>query len=900
MVTPELLTYIRKQITDNYSESAIADILAKYGWKQSDILYGMDMAKKGLATKKTLDRSAGPEVQVQAVFPYGADGLASREKRKDSFVTGKIIARQTDDEYADSPQAGAISRLRTTADAPSNLPAGEDEKDPWKVVASMRKIKSEAGAIHAEAREKSNTDEYREPIVNDKETIIRPVLSKTPFKNPILDSQAAPRPILKEEINKEITNASQDKEDKKIKRTDALSLNKNENTETKETPQTIVIDAKSPALLSRIYSSSPFWGMKQAKIDMQSVAKKLPQNTLDQIEKSIVEKETAPIAKPIPPIAPAKPVIQSLPQLPISQVNSPKPQEQSAPVQSSVRRTSFALPTKKMAPISIASHFRPIRFALLALAIVVVLGGGILAYSYFASPSPEKALAKMLSAISSGAVKSAEWNGTIIIHEKSPTDLKKELPANITISGAYESLVPDDVKSSTTLSLDSDFLKGMLELKREKQGIYFKLSGLSAKGEIFDTIVKIQNTWYRVEQKSFGSVLDEFGFLPLHFKSIDAKLITSDEYQKIRGILFSANNIKITSALPDELINGILSRHYAYEVNTSALIQAIRDISKLLGADRMSAGDLSMIIESIKRYAKPAGQIWIGKKDFLPYRLTLSLAGNASDNASYNNVVIPQTSVDISVSLLSVNKVVQITEPSPYRSIDEFLSGNRAHAKDVSIENALSSGETEAKTYFKDKKKYTGVCADQAGLLPLVGRVNQISATARPLCNDNTKAYAIGASLSDGSYYCVDSTGFAGRTAVQISSAHCPPPAPENAPAPADSALSIKNVPAPDSSSLSADKAIKSILAKFYSQAKTYFARVHGYKYSCTTTKEDGFSSLLKELRASGSSVDPACKDAISGWAVSAKLSGAGAYWCVDSAGHNMQTTSPAITTVCQ
>lgn len=106
-------------------------------------------------------------------------------------------------------------------------------------------------------------------------------------------------------------------------------------------------------------------------------------------------------------------------------------------------------------------------------------------------------------------------------------------------------------------------------------------------------------------------------------------------------------------------------------------------------------------------------------------------------------------------------------------------------------------------------------------------------------------------------------------------------------------------LPPPPSTVSQNDGGIKDALTNIIAKGKLYFGIRHGYKYICGNA-DVGIADDIKGMKAAYADSNPICHDAISGFAVSAELSTAGSYWCVDSTGAAKEMTSPVLSTVCQ
>jgi prepilin-type N-terminal cleavage/methylation domain-containing protein len=107
------------------------------------------------------------------------------------------------------------------------------------------------------------------------------------------------------------------------------------------------------------------------------------------------------------------------------------------------------------------------------------------------------------------------------------------------------------------------------------------------------------------------------------------------------------------------------------------------------------------------------------------------------------------------------------------------LNTARERGADAAIRSTINSTRAEAELWYDGQtpNAYTGLCAE---LTAAATAVNNAGGAGSWVCNPPlaatvADAYAISGQLSDGSYYCVDSTGAAVETATALGVAtQCP------------------------------------------------------------------------------------------------------------------------------
>ncbi len=98
------------------------------------------------------------------------------------------------------------------------------------------------------------------------------------------------------------------------------------------------------------------------------------------------------------------------------------------------------------------------------------------------------------------------------------------------------------------------------------------------------------------------------------------------------------------------------------------------------------------------------------------------------------------------------------------------LNNARDKANDVSASGSLSSIKNAAELYYDDNNgSYASVCDDAEVNTLESAADDRNGSNAPPTCVDDASEYAVEVQLSGGDFFCVDSTGFAGKSATTTS-----------------------------------------------------------------------------------------------------------------------------------
>lgn len=141
---------------------------------------------------------------------------------------------------------------------------------------------------------------------------------------------------------------------------------------------------------------------------------------------------------------------------------------------------------------------------------------------------------------------------------------------------------------------------------------------------------------------------------------------------------------------------------------------------------------------------------------------------------------------------------VATTATPPVTTTTASPTPNFARGNDDAIQSYLSIIQTLYYEAAGNSNSYTGVCINPVIVKALTSAQTANGGTA-PICNTSATAYAVSSPLLSGDYWCVDSTGFAGKNTTALGTkTTCPIPCTAQSPAPGCvTAPTVKTTPAP-------------------------------------------------------------------------------------------------------
>ena len=313
---------------------------------------------------------------------------------------------------------------------------------------------------------------------------------------------------------------------------------------------------------------------------------------------------------------------------------------------------------------------------------LALIGGGVFAYLNYFQP-PEKVVQKMMLKLAD--VKSLEYSGNLNIEiTASPTGLmsgsagfngtntdglvattsvfaaKKTGKFSVDFNGSSDWHNADNFLGLLAMNMKAeipqlgDFSLGT-EMRSINKDFYAKLSK-APNLMIFD-LSTLENQWIKIDGKDVAAQQDKNKLTPAQIDQLK-KTFVQDEV------------ISIAANLPAEKIDGVNTYHYKYVVNKEGLRKYIIDVDKIVSTSTMLTGQkLDDFNKEMDNLVTPEGEIWIGKSDLLPHKISatimISETATSKVSGSFNYVV----------SMKNYNKPVQVDVPSPVKTTGEIMAG---------------------------------------------------------------------------------------------------------------------------------------------------------------------------------------------------------------------------------
>ena len=352
------------------------------------------------------------------------------------------------------------------------------------------------------------------------------------------------------------------------------------------------------------------------------------------------------------------------------------------PVQPIPPASSIPQPFSTFSPQSQNGMSKKLLAVILIIGVLVVGGGAFAYFNYF--QSPEKIVQKMIAKLTE--IKSLEYSGEIqtevntrdllgggnLLQPTQPVSNKKPSNFSINFNGVSDTNDLNNPKGSFSFNINTDalgqenFTLG-LEMRTIDKIVYVKLSNLPNLG--FFDLTAVANQWIKIDTEALKK---QFGLEKIEEQLKEAQKkqeLSPEQIEKLKTAVQQHKVFKITDSLAGEKIEGVNTYHYKFTIDKEEIKKLFADISQITQDKTLTEKELAEFDKSFEAVELPEGEIWIGKKDLLPYKISLSSVIKETDQS--------KTSGKVSFILLfkNFNKPVQIEIPAPVKTLEEILGG---------------------------------------------------------------------------------------------------------------------------------------------------------------------------------------------------------------------------------
>ncbi len=347
------------------------------------------------------------------------------------------------------------------------------------------------------------------------------------------------------------------------------------------------------------------------------------------------------------------------------------------------------------------------------LGVAAIGGGGYYAYRTILQPklTPEQVIRKMMEH-SSADVTSLEYETKLEVTGAKKAPAPEDFRATFEMNGAMD---VRDLKQRRFVGTarftfnTSSFGSGelLLEEKTFEKATYLRLNTLSITpnaqtvqwanlGPILDSFLEpLKGQWVRFDEKTKEMLQ---GFVPKTPAQPDVeqlqKEILANEEQFTQAWKRAAI-VTVTSTLLEEAIDGTKTYHYAIAPDYAGIEQYFTEILPLVPQQffgsaeggREKASAMLKNIPEASKHVDIAGEIWIGRKDFLLRKLLIKIRNKDEREGTL--------AATVTFVGKNYNKPVVIEEPKDAKSFEEFLEELKLSAAKLAQDEQLKKSFAE-------------------------------------------------------------------------------------------------------------------------------------------------------------------------------------------------------------
>jgi len=306
-----------------------------------------------------------------------------------------------------------------------------------------------------------------------------------------------------------------------------------------------------------------------------------------------------------------------------------------------------------------------------------LVAGGAWAYYYYYWTAPERVVSKSL--ISMGEIKTFHLSSTVSTKFNLSGAAQDQLSllqlpndsssVNLSIKFDLTQDKTDQANSQVDgklwLSLsegERPMLLGLQYIKKDKEN-YLQLLDVPSLG--FLDLSSLKNQWVKFSQEQLADSPLLSGKIP-DYKKIQT--ISQEQKDKLKQIFAETKPIKFNQRYGSENINGLTSYHYGFIIEPKAIIDFLQQAGPVILGEAYNKEQMDQLKKLDSEYKEPvAGEIWIGKSDYIARRLRVVIPPPLNNNKS--------DSMTIVMNLDRINEPVKIATPSKFLDLNQMLAG---------------------------------------------------------------------------------------------------------------------------------------------------------------------------------------------------------------------------------
>ncbi len=401
--------------------------------------------------------------------------------------------------------------------------------------------------------------------------------------------------------------------------------------------------------------------------------------------------------------------------------------------------------------------------------ILLVIGGGA-GYAYYAGylPTSKLSITEVTDNVFNATSVTYDLDLTIIANHKEPqAETSSFLPGldlnNIFFrsNGAVD-MNSDDVQMYHNLSVIMGEVRVGGELRMLNKTLYALLKEVPSLGMGFEE--SVVNKWFSFDldaPSESESSLDALGVSVPALPDLNAEQIAH-----LETLSKNASFIVVTGKNGSENFNDIDTNRYLFNLDIGKLeayLITLLDFAKSLPDSNLADLDRESIKKELAKFNSFQGEVWIGKKDKFPYKVTIYTNEDMGEEGEDLGTV----DTTLVLVLSGWNGPVTLEAPTSSQDFTEFLNASfgeaRSKGADAAVKINVQSSRSWAEIHYDDnwslgKEGYTGYCESE-GYKGILDGIKNSSTHFELSCRDSKSNFVVYGYLSNDLIYCTDKMG---------------------------------------------------------------------------------------------------------------------------------------------
>lgn len=151
--------------------------------------------------------------------------------------------------------------------------------------------------------------------------------------------------------------------------------------------------------------------------------------------------------------------------------------------------------------------------------------------------------------------------------------------------------------------------------------------------------------------------------------------LTAAQLKQLEKVIKKTKIFEMKEKMPSETVNGQSTFHYKFAINKDGVKKILTELNKLSDTSNPYVNNYVDYYDSmLSEFNMPNGEIWIGKKDYYPYRLKFTSAVEDLIPKDRNTEDYKITgNMSFTVNISNFNKPIDILAPKDSKDIKEII-----------------------------------------------------------------------------------------------------------------------------------------------------------------------------------------------------------------------------------